>query len=442
MYSKLRKVSVQTAASLILAVIFTTILSNQSLTHQSKQVQAASQTKQANTDAYHIVALGDSVTAGYEKGFTELSIPYGYVEHVYEQALFQGYRTEYENYGVLGLRTAGLKRWMDAVVISTEVKSTDIQTGLPDPRAEQLFSATKQLRSSIMQSDLILITIGGNDMYAVLEKLEEGADQSEAASVLETALNRYEAELESSLRSITSLQPKVQIIIADQYLPIPKPVRLGALVFPLYPEADRLFLESSVKQLRERLNQIVQRLTKEGYQVKIANVAAAFVDNELRYTSIADGDIHPNHAGYAAMGTAFAKAVWGEYRVAKPKEPNQPVHILVKGKELPGTSGALFVHNRTFVPLRSATVAMGGTIKWNARTQTASISLDSNVVDITSGSSKIKVNGVTKLLEAPPAFMHAAGKAATLYVPLAALSEGLQFQVVYRDTLKAVFINK
>lgn len=443
LYSKLRKVSFRVLASVIISSLMVNAFTSFLPSTRSTSIQAASQTgKAADSKTYHIVAIGDSVTAGYEHGFTEHAVPYGFVEHVYEQALFHGLRSDYLNYGVLGLRTAGLKRWMDAVVNGVTVKSSDIQSSLPDPRADRIFAESKLLRSALGNAELILMTIGGNDMYAVLEKLEEGADQAEATAVLNKALDIYETELEASLRLILSLQPKAKIVVADQYLPIPKPVRIGAFVFPLYPEADRLFLEESVKKQRERLNKIVGRLTKDGMQVKIANAASAFIDNELAYTSIADGDIHPSKAGYAAMGKVFAKAIWGDYRAVKPKEDGELVSIVLNGKEMISTNKPLLVQNRTYVPLRSIAEAMGATILWNEATRTATVKLENGTVAITVGSDIIRVNGDPKQLHAPPAFVHTAGKARTLYVPLSALSEGLQFQVVFRETLKTVFINK
>jgi len=445
LYSKFRKVPFRASASALIALL---LMSGFAPPHtnpgekNSEIAYAASEVDKAIEEkSYQIVAVGDSVTAGYEHGFTEQSIPYGFVEHVYEQALFHGLRAKYANYGVLGLRTTGLRRWMDAVVKGAGVQSADIQRSLPDPRAERIFAETKLLRSALSRADLIVMTIGGNDMYSVLATLEAGAAQGQAADVQGSALNTYETELEAALRLMLSLQPDTQVVIADQYLPIPQPVKIGALTFPLYPEADRLFLQNSVKQLRERLNQVTERLTKDGFHVKIANVASSFIDKEISFTSIAQGDIHPSRAGYAAMGKAFTKAIWGDYLVVKPRENGVPVSIVVKGKELGSANIPLLVQNQTYVPLRSITDAIGATIKWNASTQTATVMLQNSTVGITAGAASVSINGVSKPLDAPPAFIHSGGKASTLYVPLAAVSEGLQFQVIYRDTLKTVFIN-
>ncbi|WP_054023358.1 stalk domain-containing protein [Bacillus sp. FJAT-28004] len=447
MYSKFRKAAFRAVSSVMLTLLLITaffsplcvnsLVNNTSITYAASELD-----KKVEDHTYRIVAVGDSLTAGYEYGFTEQSIPYGFVEHVYEQALFHGLRAEYTNYGVLGLRTTGLKKWVEAIVNGVSVKSADIQSGLPDPRAERIFAETVQLRSALSEADLIVMTIGGNDMYAVLDKLNAKADHAETTTVLDKALDTYESELEPALRLLLTLQPNAQIVIADQYLPIPPPLKVGAFIFPLYPEADRLFLQDSIKQLRERLNQVIERVTKDGYHVKVANVASSFIDNELSYTSIAQGDIHPSRAGYAAMGKSFTKAIWGDYRVVKPKENGAALAIVVSGKEMISAIKPIIVQNRTFVPLRSIAGALGATTKWNAAAQTATIKVADRSVDITVGAASIRDNGVSKTLNTPPAFIHTVGKVSTLYVPLAALSEGLQFQVIYRDTLKTVFINK
>ncbi|MBD2848558.1 hypothetical protein IDH44_25550, partial [Paenibacillus sp. IB182496] len=77
------------------------------------QPPAAARAEAIAPQTYRIVGIGDSLTAGYEHGFTLDSVPYGYVERVYEQALFRG-RSSYVNYGLLGLRAGGLARWLDA----------------------------------------------------------------------------------------------------------------------------------------------------------------------------------------------------------------------------------------------------------------------------------------------------------------------------------------
>lgn len=52
-------------------------------------------------DVFRIVALGDSITAGYEPGMTDVNTkPYGYAERLLEQGWYHG-RSALTNYGIL-----------------------------------------------------------------------------------------------------------------------------------------------------------------------------------------------------------------------------------------------------------------------------------------------------------------------------------------------------
>ena len=105
--------------------------------------------------------------------------------------------------------------------------------------------------------------------------------------------------------------------------------------------------------------------------MKIANVASSFIDKEVSFTSIAQGDIHPGRAGYAAMGKAYALAVWGDYLVVKPRESRVSVTIALKGKVLCAAISSAPTYRflckiNPYVPLRSITDAIGAVIKRNA----------------------------------------------------------------------------
>lgn len=439
MYSKLRKVSSRAFAVPILAAALAF-----SGTGAAPPAAAAGA---AGDGVYQIVAVGDSLTAGYQFGFTEQSVPYGYVERVYEQALFHGLRAEYVNYGVLGLKSPGLTRWIEAVSQEKSIPADEVQAGLIDPRADRIFADTPKLSAALTKADLIVMTIGGNDLKAVITVLdrERAATEAElaaAAALLETSLSEYEKELEAALKLLAKLQPDAEIVVADQYLPVPSPLIIKDSPVELYPETNRQFLLGAQKQLQIRLGALVARLVQDGIDVKVANVAKPFTGNELAYTSVAREDIHPNALGYAAMGKAFSETIWNEYLTVKPRDKNVPISVVVNGKELVGSYKPVLIQNRTFVPLREITEALGATVKWNSKTQTATIEQEGRTVAITIGATSLTVNGIKTKLNAQPAFLHKVGKESKTYLPLAALSEGLAFQVVYRDTLKAAFINK
>ncbi|MFF2091693.1 stalk domain-containing protein [Paenibacillus sp. NPDC058174] len=393
---------------------------------------------------YRIAALGDSITAGYEYGFSEHSVPYGYVEHIFEQSLFLGNRTAYTNYGILGLRTTGLHALVQAAADGRTASPDDIQKKLPDPRAKDIVSRTKELNTSLKQADLIVMTIGGNDLFDVMVKLQQKSPIEEANALLEDLLNTYEQELEAALRIIVKLNPDAKIAIADQYLPVPAPLKVGSFTIPLFPEYQRQFLLKGLGQLHDRLNSIVARLNKEGAHAIAVNISAPFLGSETKLTSIADGDVHPNRQGYAAIGRAFSKAVWGSYRTVRPRAADVSISVVAAGKELPANASKPIIRDgRTFVAMRDIADALGAKLSWSSSSQTATFDYNGHRAVIAIGSKYIVVDGIRTELKGPPAFLsdvkESAGKT---YLPLAALSDSLGLQVVYREPLQTVFINK
>lgn len=411
----------------------------------------AAETDQPSPETFDIVVLGDSLAAGYEHGFTEKSVPYGYAEHVFEQALFQGYRAEYVNYGILGLRSDGLSKWLSAATEGTVVSKEDIQATLSDPRAEAFFANTEQLNEDVRSAELILISIGGNDFLQLLYNLEEDGEivafdklsteeQTELQTKLADLLDTYEDDLESTLETIRQLQLGAEIVVANQYLPVPF-MKIKGEVSYLIPESTADFLVEGQTKLHERLKAIVADFEGKDVNIKIADAAAAIEKSILTYTSISDGDVHPTKSGYAALGKAFSETIWGEYKTVQNRPANVPISVVVNGEELISKYVPVLKQNRTFVAIADITDAIGAERKWNAATNTATILLDGFTVEITIGAKTIKINGKTMPLNAEPAYFQQYPGESKTYVPLAALSEGLGLQVKYRDTLKTAFIN-
>ncbi|WP_155985921.1 stalk domain-containing protein [Paenibacillus gorillae] len=443
MYRKYRDKIIRPAALLLACAMFInaawTGVSNTAYAGGNPTDQAAQQ-----GGYYRIVALGDSITAGYESGFSEHSTPYGYVEHLFEQSLFLGNRTAYTNYGLLGLRTTGLHALVQAAAEGRLANPDDIQKKLPDPRAKDIVSQTKELNTSLKQADLIVMTIGGNDLFDVMIKLQQKSPIDEANALLEDLLNTYEKELEAALRIIVKLNPDATIAVADQYLPVPAPLKVGSFTIPLFPEVQRQFLLTGLGQLHDRLNGIVYRLNSEGAHALAVNISAPFLGSETKLTSIADGDVHPNRQGYTAIGRAFSKAVWGSYRTVRPRAANVPISIVASGKELPANASKPIIRDgRTFVAMRDITDALGAKLSWSSSAQTASIEYNGHRVSFAIGSKYVVIDGKRTELKSPPAFLSAEkGSPGKTYLPLAALSDSLGLQVVYRNQLQTVFINK
>ncbi|WP_168123631.1 stalk domain-containing protein [Paenibacillus sp. HB172176] len=454
MYSKLRNSIFRTTATVIIAGSLTTsgVLAAPSASSNYIDAKVDMLPVSQAVDSYGIVAIGDSLAAGYEMGFGLDSIPYGIGEHVYEQALFHGLRAEYANYGIIGLTTHDLNAWLGASIQQETLTSDEVPSSKKDPRAEDILMQSPQLIEDIEDAELILINIGGNDFLTLFDKLDEyGKDtafnqmsadkQQDLSDSLDSLLKDYQAELQSILNKLAELAPNAEVIISNQYLPIPK-------LFNTYqlPASTVEFLQKGQSGIQEVLDAFVSEFAEKGLELIEADAAAAIEPSVLALTNIAHGDYHPNEDGYEALGKAFSKLLWDDYRTVQPRDASVPISVVVNGQQVITKYTPTLKKDRTFISLRDITDAIGADLEWVTATNTAVITLQDRTVEITLDAKTYVVNSETKTLNAEPAYMQSftfgtkvEGKT---FVPLAALSEGLGLQVVYRKPLQTAFINE
>lgn len=404
---------------------------------------AAQSAEARQADAYRIVALGDSLTAGYEYGMDKQDnpVPYGFTERMYEQALFQGLRAEYRNYGIIGLKADDMRKFLAAVEKEANLEAADVldttHPSYTDPRARAVAEAIvgdgKAVRKALADADLILIQIGGNDFKAYADILADGTEPERRLTEL---LNAYAAALEASVRTVFAINPDVQVVIGDQYSPIPEKV---------LNEPQRYYAEfqAAAAQLTAGLEALASKLRDEDYRVTVAHPAEKFQGKELSYTALlastASGDtpdIHPNQNGYAAMAEAYAEAVWGEYRKPAKRPEGVPLTVVVNGKELDSENKPLLRNDYSYLPLADISAALGAAKGWDNKTKTASLTLGNRKAELTLDQKTMLVNGRPIAIPAAP-FIHNE----RTYVPVGALSDALGFEVIFRNTLKTVFIN-
>ncbi|MGG2993966.1 stalk domain-containing protein [Paenibacillus macerans] len=393
------------------------------------QVQGQTQVK-AQADDYLIVALGDSITAGYEPGMDASGISYGFVERLKEQGLFHG-RTRAVNYGILGLTSEGLKNYVAAVRAGGPVTADAIQLKLADPRMAALAAGTAEAKRQLEQADLITITIGGNDLLRLLPDVQH-VSLDELRSGADEILNAYAENVRVVIGMLTELNPSAQIVLADQYQPVPE--LAGSAV---YGE-----LTAMAGKFTAIVDGIAAGFAADAKPVQAAHVAAAFQGRELSLTHIfAESDIHPNQAGYEEIAKVFAQAVWGIYRETAARSGAAPISIVVKGQELKTPYPPVLKNGQTFVAIKDITEAIGAESKWDSRTQTASVVYGSRTAVIPIGSGQITVNG-TSASTASPAFLQTIGGEHKTYVPLTLLAQGLGLDVQYSAKMKTVFVNE
>ncbi len=124
----------------------------------------------------------------------------------------------------------------------------------------------------IKAADLIIISIGGNDLKNI-----EYADEISTEIVFKEALGKYKENLESSIKEIRKLNPKAQLAIVGLYDPYQKEE----------PEKTRLLLEWNYET---RL--IVNKDLKMVY-IPTYEKFEYHLDNYL-----SEDKFHPNGKGY------------------------------------------------------------------------------------------------------------------------------------------------
>ncbi|MCM3747627.1 stalk domain-containing protein [Paenibacillus pasadenensis] len=385
---------------------------------------------QAAADEFKLVTLGDSITAGFEPGVDySKAQPYGYADRLYEQGLLHG-RTSLSNYGIVGLKTSGLKVFSEAAAAGKGVTGAEIQENLPDPRADVLGASAAALRAELAEADAVVITIGGNDFSPLLTKAAELTEDQLKAEVA-ALLTQYNTNVTASVDALLSVNPALRIIIADQYQPVPV---LGGK--DLYNK-----LNLATAAFTANLDTLAASYAAKGSSVEAAHVAKEFVGREGMLTyMVSKRDFHPNQSGYAVIAAVFGKVLWGAYTELAAPAAGAPMNIYVGGKLLNTPYKPVLKNDVNYVAIQDIVNAVGAKTVWDSKTSTANIKYGTRTVGVRIGSPTVTVDGIAVPVSSP-AYMQKIGKEGKTYVPLATVAEGLGFSVEYKGKLKSVFIN-
>ena len=392
----------------------------------------------AKPDVYKIIALGDSISVGYEKGMNEKSVPYGYVDRIYEQALFRG-RAQLANYAILGLTTPGLEKLLEGAQAGKPLTADDLQdySGFPDPRtkkqADSVAVKAPEIAPALADADLVVLTVGGNDFGTFIKKMMDSS--SDAKTVLQTefepTMNNYTANVDTLMRKLHEMAPDAEIVLADQYLPLMEE-------HPLYED-----LLAYVDKLTTALDDLAKKLNAEGIPLRIAHVGVKFAHKvkTFTYVTLLSVDNHPRQAGYEAMAKAYVEVIadWKTYLAPQPKPQGVTLSVVVNGQELPYKP--INKNNTNFLPIGDLTTAVQADKQWDPKTKTVTVSKNNHVVRMTIGAAYMYVDGVKIKLNSPPAFIQKYGKEDKTYVPIAAIVQALDFDLVYRSKIQTAFIN-
>lgn len=228
----------------------------------------------------HIVAIGDSLT----EGVGDSTNSGGYVSVVDELL------EETQNY--------------QEVTTSNYGKSGD--------RSDQIlkrFYEDEAMQGDIQTADMVVLTIGGNDIIQTFKKDFLTIDEQKFIAPEKT----YEQNLKSLLTEMKELNPKIEIYVFGIYNPysvyFPEITEMQTIVDEWNEKTQAVVNETdsaTFLSIASLFNQSSESAGKENQLLNEQNSAATEVVNPYLYE---EDLFHPNRAGYRLMGEKLFQAI-------------------------------------------------------------------------------------------------------------------------------------
>lgn len=227
----------------------------------------------ANSSANELVALGDSITFGYNLGNNKAPYP-GAFPYVLGQA--EG-------------------------ISSSSVNDQ----GVPGWTSTQLLNALKsgQYTASLQQAKLVTIDIGSNDLLHAAGHLLLEAQLGQPVVpklqdqlALEQGLKSIQSNLPQILKLVQQQAPNARIVLYNLYNPFPSNTSLGAVAETMISLANHIIAETAAEA-----------------GVPVAHAHAAFAGNQTTDVRLTENDVHPTIAGQNALAVAAESALTTTY---------------------------------------------------------------------------------------------------------------------------------
>lgn len=265
---------------------------SQSESSSEESVESTEQTSEPD-EQKRLVALGDSITRGYGLADDEKS----YVEILTEEGNFKS-----DNFAVNGRTSTVL--------------------------LEDLQKPSEKEKSALEQADYIVMSIGGNDMLYLLDKLVNGALPSDSAeNPAETVQNLvdmagkltaenmtsdisyYKSTVEKVINILREMNPNAEIVMQTVYNPF-KPIFVVAPIMFADMKDD---IDGAYERVEGCINGFNTALFElsEKYGFKIADVSKDFRESDKKYInmSLSNPDIHPNAAGHRRIAEIIEQTI-------------------------------------------------------------------------------------------------------------------------------------
>ena len=159
------------------------------------------------------------------------------------------------------------------------------------------------------------------------------------------------------------------------------------------------------------------------YSAKIINAAGHNLTGEIYHPSVNCAD-----------GKFYRISTSEDEEIKEIFVPRDFAVIKVLGKYL--DFDGIVKNNRTLVPVREITQALGGEVFWNESENSVKIFIGGKEIYFKIGSNKMVIDGEEKVLDTAPQLIEN-----KTMVPLRALSEAADFSVDWDEKIKCVYIN-
>jgi lysophospholipase L1-like esterase len=180
------------------------------------------------------------------------------------------------------------KKYPDATV---RLNNNLAINGMKAERLAQLLATDKGYRYALMQANVILFTIGGNDLF----QIAAGHSASQATSNLD--LNKLKAELPQGLAQLEKVTKQLHAINPNAHI-----VYVG-LYNPFYDIADFRSGSLQIQQWNEQAYAQLHRYTN----MTMVPTFDLFENTIGRYLS--SDHFHPNHNGYAQIAARIVQSL-------------------------------------------------------------------------------------------------------------------------------------
>jgi lysophospholipase L1-like esterase len=143
--------------------------------------------------------------------------------------------------------------------------------------------------------DTVTISLGSNDLFLLQASAAfQAADLAGKTLLLQQTLGAIQANYVTLLGGLRAVLPNAQVFLMGTYNPF------GTAT------PDAVFVDQAIQAFNGLVGGIA---LASGPRTAFADVYPRFVGNELSYTYIATGNVHPTAVGYAAMAAAIPAAV-------------------------------------------------------------------------------------------------------------------------------------